>query len=182
MNKIRPTTHDAILEAAFQTYNLNPTASLAEVAKAAGVGRATLHRQFSGRDALMAALSKHATQELDAAIEAAVQDAPSYTEALRLSLGAIIPLGDRQWFLSHEHKNSNPEKRAADKNELIETIDKAKTEGTFDPAIPSAWIATLYENLVYTAWTLVRDGEATPKQATDFAWRSLTRGLNGDTK
>jgi AcrR family transcriptional regulator len=182
MEKIRPTTYDAILEAAFQTYNVNPTASLAEVAQAAGVGRATLHRHFSGRAALMQALSKRATQELDDAVEAITNNALSYTEGLRLSLVAIIPLGDRQWFLSHEYEDADPEKRAAETAELIDAIDHAKTEGTFDPHVPSPWIATLYENVIYAAWTLVRTGEATPNQAADIAWRTLTSGLQGDAK
>ena len=73
-------------------------------------------------------------------------------------------------------------KSAAETAELLDTIDHAKSEGTFDPHIPSRWIATAYENLIYAAWTLVRDGEATPKQAADFAWRNLTTGLQGDTK
>ena len=67
-------------------------------------------------------------------------------------------------------------------DDLIAIIDHVKAEGTFDPHIPSPWIAAAYENLIYAAWILVRDGEATPKQAADFAWRSLTSGLKGDTK
>lgn len=182
MTQIRPSTTDAILEAAFQTYSVNPTASLADVANRAGVGRATLHRHFSGRASLMQALAQKATQELDAAVDAATKDAASYTEALQQSLTAIIPLGDRQWFLSHEHDTADRAKSAAETAELLDTIDHAKSEGTFDPHIPSRWIATAYENLIYAAWTLVRDGEATPKQAADFAWRNLTTGLQGDTK
>ncbi len=180
MSNIRPTTTDAILEAAFQVYNLDPTASLAEIAKRAGVGRATLHRHFAGRDTLMTALSERATQELDEAVERATKNAISYTDGLRLSLNAIIPLGDRQWFLSHEH--TDEAKQAADTAELVSAIGAAKDEGTFDQNVPNSWIAETYENLIYAAWTLIRKGEATPSQASDFAWRTLTTGLQGPSK
>ncbi|MEM1316029.1 MAG: helix-turn-helix domain-containing protein, partial [Pseudomonadota bacterium] len=54
MSNIRLSSRDAILEAAFQLYARRPDASLAEVAQRAGVGRATLHRHFGSREALIA--------------------------------------------------------------------------------------------------------------------------------
>ncbi|MGI9373064.1 MAG: TetR/AcrR family transcriptional regulator [Hyphomicrobiales bacterium] len=179
MNKIRPTTKDAILEAAFQTFSKTPRASLGDVAKRAGVGRATLHRHFSSREALMVALAHTAVAELNAAVEAATKDAQSHTDGLRRALTAIIPLAERQWFLTHEQLEHDPEIAAAydaDMKELEAEISAAKAEGAFDPELTDRWIAITYENLIYSAWTLVRDGEATPSQAADMAWRTLTRG------
>ena len=100
MTQIRPTTRDAIIEAAFAVLNLNPGASLAEVADHAGVGRATLHRHFASREVLMSALSETAQEELEAAVKTATETAQSHTEGLQLALEAIIPLAGRQWFLS----------------------------------------------------------------------------------
>ena len=177
MSQIRPSTHDAVLSAAFQVFYDTPTASLADVAAAAGVGRATLHRHFASRSDLIAAMSDCANKDIDAAILQATQDAHSSTEALRRSLTALIPLGDRQWFLSHEHKGLSA--KTEDDADLIAAIDTAKTEGSFDPHTPSVWIAAAYNNLIFTAWSLVRDGEATPKQAAELAWRTLTSGLKG---
>lgn len=185
MSKIRPGAREAILEAAFQTFSQQPTASLADVAKHAGVGRATLHRHFKSRETLMIALAQTATQELDEAIDAATAGATSHTEGLRLAFGAMIPLADRQWFLAHEPVDRDPEiakSYQAGREELAASIEAAKSEGTFSKDISTTWIVEAYENLVYAAWTMVRDGHATPGQATDLAWRTLTTGMTGESK
>ncbi|MEM9627383.1 MAG: TetR/AcrR family transcriptional regulator [Pseudomonadota bacterium] len=180
MNQIRPNTRDAIIEAAFQTFSGDPGASLADVAERAGVGRATLHRHFKGRDDLMVALAHAAISELDEAVDAATADAESYSEALRISLAAIIPLADRQWFLAHEPVDHNPEIKAAYQRqlgELAEAIDAAKAEGSFSRDIPTGWIVQAFDHLTYAAWESVRAGESTASQAASLAWRTLTTGL-----
>lgn len=185
MNKIRPNTYDAILEAGFDTFSQKPGASLDQVAKRAGVGRATLHRHFSSREDLMVALALKAMDELNQAVNEATKDAQSYSEGLRLALTAIVPLSNRQWFLAHEPVENNPEIAKAylkEQQELIQDIQAAKREGTFANNVPDQWIAQSFENLIYTAWAMVRSGEATNKQAADLAWRTLTVGLKGDDK
>ena len=184
MTQIRPPARDAIIEAAFQVFSRDPTASLGDIAARAGVGRATLHRHFKGRDDLMVALARAAIAELDTAADAATADATSYTEALRLSLEAIVPLADRQWFLAREPVEHVPEIKAAydrQLQELAEAIDAAKQEGGLNPTIPTLWIVQAYDHLLFAAWELVRAGEATPAQAAALAWRTLTSGLGGES-
>lgn len=185
MSEIRPNTRDAIIEAAFAVFSENQAASLADVAQRAGVGRATLHRHFPGRAELMRELAKIALVELDSAIEQATAQAESYEEGFRLSLFATVPLANRQWFLANEGLDADPEiaaAYAASLAELARDVDAAKEEGAFDPQVPTAWIVEAYENLTYAAWSLVRTGEATPKQAAALAWRTLSHGLKGDSK
>ncbi|MGI9504413.1 MAG: TetR/AcrR family transcriptional regulator [Geminicoccaceae bacterium] len=79
MNQIRPQARDAIIEAAFQLFGRDPSASLADIAERAGVGRATLHRHFKGRDDLMVVLAHTAMRELDEAVDTATEGAPTYT-------------------------------------------------------------------------------------------------------
>ena len=170
------------MEAAFLEFGENPAASLGDVAKRAGVGRATLHRHFAGRADLMRALALAAVEELDDAVEAKTANAASYEEGFRLSLQAIVPLASRQWFLAHEGVEADPNVAAAyraSREELERDVEAAKTEGVFAADIPVEWIVAAYENLIYAAWSMVRSGEATPKQAADFAWRTLSTGLKG---
>jgi len=181
MKTIKPSSRNAILEAAFQIFNEKPGASLGDVAERAGVGRATLHRHFSSRQTLMVALARTALKELDVAIEAATAGAQSHTEGLRLSLAAIIPLASRQWFLSHEPVEDDPEiaaAYAAGIAELREEIEAARTEGSFAADLPTKWIAETYENLIYAAWVMVREEEATPSQASEMAWRTFMNGVS----
>lgn len=180
MKKIRPQARDAIIEAAFQVFGRDPGASLADIAERAGVGRATLHRHFKGRDDLMVALAQTAMRELDQAVDAAVADATSYTEALEISLATIIPLADRQWFLAREPVEHDQEVMAGYQRqvrELADAIDAAKAEGSFGSDVPTSWIVQAFDHLVYAAWESVRTGEATASQAATLAWRTLTKGL-----
>ena len=49
---------ERILEAAKRMLERSPSATLADIAAAAGVARSTLHRRFPNRDALLAALQE----------------------------------------------------------------------------------------------------------------------------
>ena len=184
---LRLSTRDAIIDAGFDVFRRDRSASLLDVADRAGVGRATLHRHFASRDDLMNTLALVAMEEMDEAVYAACEDVRSHTEALRLSLAALIPLGDRYGFLSLEPLDGDPEIAAAYQlqiDEMRAAVEQAKCEGTFDRAVPTAWITQAYDNLLYAAWESVRAGEATHAQAADLAWRTITKGLgtNGSGK
>lgn len=179
MRDANVSTEAHILEAAFAVFSQNPGASLADVAKQAGVGRATLHRHFSGRDDLIVALTLTAARELDEAVQEATRDCETYTQALEVALGAILPLAARHMFLATEPAANNPrvaEVYASQTRDLTRDIDMAKAEGAFDPHIPTEWIVQAYENLIYAGWAMVAAGDATPKQAAALAWRTLTQG------
>jgi len=174
-----------ILYAGFDVFSQNPGASLAEVAAHAGVGRATLHRHFSGRADLVAEMALVASQELNAAVKEATRDTETYTDGLRIAFRAMLPLAQRYMFLATEPVDQDPrvaDAYAGDKAELRDDIEQAKAEGTFDPAIPTIWIAQAYENLLFAGWAMVAAQEATPNQAADLAWRTLTQGLKPQGK
>lgn len=179
MRDINVSTVNHILEAAFEVFSQNPGASLADVARQAGVGRATLHRHFAGRDDLMVALTLTAAKELDAAVDEATAHCQTYTEALEAALTVILPLAARHMFLATEPANQDPrvaEVYATQSRDLAHDIDMAKAEGAFDPHVPTEWIVQAYENLIYAGWAMVVAGDATPKQAAALAWRTLTKG------
>lgn len=174
MNAIRPDTNQAIIESAFAVLTRDPTASLGDIAKHAGVGRATLHRHYAGRAVLLEALRGIAHEELEIAVATATQDAQSHFEGLEAAFKAIVPLANRQWFLAMD----NPTTNQTD-TDLERAIDAAKAEDHIPANIPTKWIATAFDNLLYAAWALVRDEEATPKQAANFGWRTFTAGITG---
>lgn len=176
----RPSAREALVEAAFSILSRNPGAPLAEIAEHAGVGRATLHRYFSSRDDLVLELAQLAIAETDQAANAACEGVESCGEALRLTLRALIPLGNRHGFLALEPLNSALETMTEYKRQLDETrdmIEGAKTEGLFDTHVPTDWILQAYLHLLFAAWEAVRTESATPAQSADLAWRTLTEGL-----
>ncbi len=179
-NSIRPSSKDAIIEAAFDVFSRNAGASLSQVAERAGVGRATLHRHFSSRDDLLRALARLAIREMDEVVEAACADVTSHSEAMRVSLEVLIPLGDRHGFLALEPIEDDADiQREFDRQqrETEEMIEAVKKEGLLDASVPTAWIVQAYDHLLYAGWEAVRTGQATPAQAADLAWRTLTSGL-----
>lgn len=182
---VRPTTKDAIVDAAFDVLSRNRSASLSEVANRAGVGRATLHRHFPHRNDLIRALALIAIDEMDNAAEAACETANSCADALRRSLNALIPLGDRYGFLALEPIDDDSEIAEAyerQRCEVRDLIKEAKDEGLFDQSVPTDWITQAFDHLLYAAWESVKSGETTHTQAADLAWRTLTIGLNRNTQ
>jgi TetR/AcrR family transcriptional repressor of mexCD-oprJ operon len=180
INSIRPSSRDAIIEAAFSVFSKNPSAALSDVAERAGVGRATLHRQFATRQDLMGALARIASQEMDEAVETACAGATSYSEVARLALQALIPLGDRHGFLALETFADDPEMQAEyarEQSETAEMVDAAKGEGLFDTSVPTSWIVQAFDHLMYAGWESVKAGETTHQQAAALAWRTLINGL-----
>ncbi len=179
MKTIRPNTEQAIIEAAFMQLNKNPKASLADIAQLAGVGRATLHRHFSGRDELISVMAKLAIEETETAANLASQSSTSYSAALEHIFKAMIPLGSRHWFLSQEHISADEKiKRKLKKQDqdMTKLINKAKNEGLFKHH-PTAWITQAYDHMIHAAWTLIKTEQATTQQVTDWAWSTLVGGL-----
>ena len=182
-DQIRPSSKDAIIEAAFAVFSRDPSASLSEVAERAGVGRATLHRYYSSRDTLVRELARIAVEEMDQAVEETTKDAVSYGDAIRLSFEAMIPLGDRHGFLASEPIDDDEHLSAEFKRQRHETeemVEAAKREGVFDATVPTSWIVQAFDHLLFAGWESVKSGETTPKQAASLAWRTLTSGLGKD--
>ena len=168
------------MEAGFRLLSSDPAASLSQIAEHAGVGRATLHRHFTGREDLLRELALRAYEEMDQAAEKAAEMATTYADALRLILEALIPLGDRHGFLAHfgfDGDAALANEIARQARETQEMIDAARTEGLFDPAVPTRWIERLIDAAIMTGWDSVRAGETTPGQASSLALSSLINGV-----
>src|SRR5690349_7306737 len=87
-------TGERILVAAQRHLNQHPTASLADLAAAADVGRATLHRYFAGRDDLLVELGGRSIDRWEQSLtEAGVEAATTSgdAEAIRTCLDDLLP-------------------------------------------------------------------------------------------
>lgn len=168
------------MDAGFEVLSRNPGANLSDIAGAAGVSRATLHRYFPSREAMIEELAQIALKEIDQACEQACDGLQSAAEMLQSIFHALVPLGDRHGFLSYETVPSNSilhsEFHRQDR-ETEELVAAAKEEGLFDPGVPDSWIAEAFDYLLYAAWNNIRAGQATTNQAAELAWRTFTSGL-----
>ncbi|MDE0348521.1 MAG: TetR/AcrR family transcriptional regulator [Gammaproteobacteria bacterium] len=180
---LRPTARRAIVEAAIGLWSVNPGATLHDVAVRAGVGRATLHRHFQGRDALLAEVARTCIDEMRAAVGAVVGPGASARERLRGMFEAVIPLGDRYSFLQRESV-ADEEAVAGYRAQLdwvAALVADLKTEGDIAADVPSAWVVGQIDQLVWTAWNETARGRVAAADAASLAVRTLLEGLGERT-
>ncbi|WP_415948674.1 TetR/AcrR family transcriptional regulator [Streptomyces sp. KLOTTS4A1] len=156
-----------ILRSAAALLTRKPTATTDEVAKAAGISRATLHRQFAGRDALVRALEELCLGQLEAALDAARLDEGEATGAVRRLIAEVEPVAGFLAFLVTENQlfesgGMNEGWRRLDAR--IEALFRRGQEaGEFRIDLSAPWLTeALYGLFGSGAWA-VQDGRVAAK-------------------
>ncbi len=155
----RGRTRRAILGAAAEVLARDRAATLADIAKAAEVGRSTLHRYFPDRDVLVKAAVADAYLVIQQSIQDASVDEGPPVEALRRLVAAMVDTGDRLLFLygdssvlegfeaGDEEAGAGPDSVAQMMTDLIK---RGQAAGVFDPSVAVQWIQDTVWALVYT--------------------------------
>ncbi|MEM9215185.1 MAG: TetR/AcrR family transcriptional regulator [Cyanobacteria bacterium P01_F01_bin.150] len=181
-NSGKSTAKQTLLQSAVAILAYNPGASLQDIAAQAGVGRATLYRHFSSREALVRELAMEAIAAIDqVTTQVRAQELPA-KEALLAFLEGVVPLGDRFHFLGSESSvYTEPEVSMAYKRQMQELDDfvtTLKKEGVVAPDIPNAWVSTAIDMLIWAGWSAVESGDIARNDAAKLAYRTLTQGLS----
>ncbi|MEM7048157.1 MAG: TetR/AcrR family transcriptional regulator [Acidobacteriota bacterium] len=180
----RRTARQAILDAAAGALADSPNESMAVIAEAAGVGRATLYRHFPSREALLSELSLEAIRLMDEATVPILENASSAEEAFRRMLEAWLPFGDRFHFLATiPVSDLGPDVAVESQRQLDDLaafVDHAKGEGLFARNVSTAWIVATIDALIWTAWSSVHRGELALRDAAPMVFRTLVEGLRRD--
>ncbi len=182
MIKAKPAkTKIALYEAACALFAKGAAPSLEEIAKLAGVGRATLYRHFSTREQFLTEMAQWALRSLEQAGENASYKATSFEEAFWLTIEALIPMGDKYHFLIRESQTLNHPKikQAIQKNnqEMYALMVRLQDLGVLNPEVSPMWINSVVDALVYTAWEQVEKGDLAPNAAAQLVRRTLLNGL-----
>ncbi len=175
-------TKDEILKGAAAVLAKNPGATFAELAEKIGIGRATLYRYFAKRDDLIKALALFSLQEIDEAVRPLLQQAMPSHDLLYAIIEVLIPIGERFHFLSTDEFDvwTDAEVKQVyerQDKELGQLIEFMKQEGKFRLDIPTAWIVAVFDNLIYTAWVSIQDGDIAPNQAPSLVYETLMKGF-----
>ena len=167
----RGSTAGRCSDAAAAVLSADPTASLAQVAAAAGVGRTTLHRAFATRDDLLRALALDAIERLDRAVEAARPGEGSAPEVLRRVAGSVLPLADEFRFLEAGPDVWNlPElldgwyRISA---VLADVVERGKREGDLRPDVPTVLLVELMTGAIWAVGDAVGEGRVARESAAD---------------
>ncbi|NEC39848.1 TetR/AcrR family transcriptional regulator [Streptomyces rubrogriseus] len=150
---------EQVLRSAAALLTRKSTATMDEVARAAGLSRATLHRHFAGRDALVRALESLGIAECEAALAAARTDEGPAADAVRRLVREMEPSAGLLAFLYTENQLFEGEEQ----NEGWARIDTGLTElfrrgqegGEFRIDLTPAWLTeALYGLLASGAWAV----------------------------
>ncbi|MGP3958786.1 TetR/AcrR family transcriptional regulator [Nonomuraea sp. 3N208] len=158
-------SREQIMTAAIRHLNKDPSASMAQLADAVGVSRATLHRQFSSREELMLALACRGHDQwehvqLAAGLDAATAsgDREMLEKALNALLTGLIEVADEYGFgLTDYALAVHPElsRRAEQLEEReIAFYTAAQRAGLLSAQLPVRWLS----DVVYGLLVAVRDG------------------------
>ncbi len=180
MARTKTSARQALIDSAIKLLAENPGASFIEIAEAAGVGRASLYRHFPTREDLIRELSLQAIHAMDEASAHIKSDADSAVDALRLLIAAMIPLGDRFYFLTRlpvlEDEEINRQIRRQD-TEMLLLIQAVQQEGGMDPKLPATWAVRIFNSLIYTAWQAIEEDGISVDEASALVLRTLMHGL-----
>ena len=157
-----------ILDAAVDALASDPEASMAEIARRAGVVRATVYVHFPTRDALIEAVTEHAIAEIADMIEAAEPDRGEPAEALaRLVSTAWRTMGRYHPLVAINASIAQAELHAMHGpvlRRLEPLIERGQADGDFRPDVPAAWHLAVVLALTHTASATLQAGHGTADQ------------------
>jgi AcrR family transcriptional regulator len=167
-----------LLQTATSVLLKDPTASLGDVARAAGVGRTTLHKRFPTRTALVRAVASDALDLIDS-VSCHVDFGSD--DALEDLMTRLIALGPRVEFLLRFPGLDRDEELAARIREMDRPVLDLITrlQGTkLRRDLPAWWILnTLYAGL-FNAWEAISAGRLAPLDAPRFVLTTLFEGVS----
>jgi len=175
-------TRRQILEAAARILGKDPSASMSEVAAAAGVGRTTVHRQFGSREELLVALALEAIDQLTEALTEARPGEGPAPEALARIAESVFPmanefryldLGPELWELPQLKDRWYSVERALD-----EVVKRGQREGHLRADLPAALIADLFASALWSLNDSIREGRVARRDAVPGLLAVLLHGVS----
>ncbi len=142
----------------------NHGASTGEIAAAADVSRATLHRVFGSREDLVATVYGWLLEQCDRIFDGSGIDQAPVLEAFDRLVEGSYPIAQSYWMLIAKPELDNvPEfqQGMADQDSRLEKFfARGQAEGVFRPDMSPRWLAYSLGGQIMSAWYLVEDGYA----------------------
>jgi TetR/AcrR family transcriptional regulator, mexCD-oprJ operon repressor len=173
---------DGLLRAAADFLGRRPNATQDEIAAAVGVSRATLHRHFSGKPALMEALDELAIAEMRKALETARLDQDSATAALRRLITAFQRVSPYLALLYSQSQEIDVEVSmhgwAAIDAEITTLFTRGQRAGEFRPDLTATWLTEALYCLVAGAGWSIQVGRVASRDFEHVITELLLHGVS----
>ena len=156
----------SIIDGALAALASDPDASMAEIARRAGVVRATIYMHFPTREALLDAVMEHATGLVAQAIREAEPDRGEPKEAFeRVLLATWQQLGQFQSVLQiNINRLSTKElhrRHLPITTQFIPLLERGQAMGIFRRDVSAVWLIAVVRAIVHTASTELQAGRLT---------------------
>ncbi|HEX5800047.1 MAG TPA: TetR/AcrR family transcriptional regulator [Gaiellaceae bacterium] len=162
----------AILDAALEALASDPDSSMSEIARRAGVVRATIYVHFPTRDALLDAVMDYAVGQVAEATREADPERGEPVEALARVLRAtwrqlaqfhgLLALNTARLSAEELHRRHLPVL-----DQLEPLIERGQKQGAFRSDLPVTWLLAVTRSIVHTSSHEIRAGRLADSEAED---------------
>ena len=176
----------AILDAGLVCFSRNADASVAEVARAAGVGRVTLYGHFPSREALMDAVLAHAIRQANTVLDAeAIDHGPASDALSRLIRSSWRVVDHHRSLLAAAHRDLPPARIRQHHDQAMARVERliarGQDEGDFRTDLPRPWLVATFYSLMHAAAEEVDAGRLDPAQAGGVLATTILAALADQT-
>ncbi|WP_083266527.1 TetR/AcrR family transcriptional regulator [Arthrobacter sp. U41] len=172
--------HRALLAAAADELSRNPDSSMADVAQAANLTRATLYRHFSNRQTLLKAIQAEALARASETLIACRLDEGSALEVLARVIDSLSRHGMRFRIILLRAPDQNA-RFLAQRDEvlapLVEVIRRGQREGDIHADLSPEWIVTAMASLLISAVRAAPKTKHSDADVSNLIFRTLVGGI-----
>jgi TetR/AcrR family transcriptional repressor of mexCD-oprJ operon len=176
---------DAILDAAIERLSEDPTASMADIAKAAGVGRVTVYGHFASREQLLESVLIRTIERSEAelagigldgdpvaALERLVRRSWRIVDTFHRLLGAAEESLSNDRILAH---HAEPMAR------VQALIERGQREGVMRRDLSAEWLSACFTAVLHAAAGELRSGRLTEAEADRVVVATVISLVGGRT-
>jgi len=172
--------HRALLAAAADELARNPDSSMADVAQAANLTRATLYRHFSNRQTLLTAIQAEALARGSEMLLACRLDEGNALEVLGRVIASLGKHGMRFRIIllrAPDHNARFITQRDQVLAPLIDVIKRGQAEGDIRTDLSPEWIVTSMASLLISAVRAAPPAKHSDAEVSDLIYRTLVGGI-----